>query len=418
VTAATPREGTITPSTIPGMADAADCEACGGRIHAARKDGRRWWRHARSGAVECPGSPPTAPVSTSITPRSDAAWPRLKRLREGGWKGGVDQDGRPVAADILGERSHPDDPDRADAEWLERQHQRTARPGDTYRALGWTEEEVQDALGSGRTGTCVFLISYGELGSSRELCGDRAADGWIFCADHLMDISYGDPRTADVERFRTEDPPSRLDPQTPADPSGSGPTAPVKQTADSTHDQDGGAMPQAYRSGESTPIEVTDDEVAQIERGWRNDVAEMEADRDAEIQRQLKEEQRLLTKAHHQSMAGTTDTKENRSMSTSTTTGTGEVTGHETAQQVLGNLRKSIAGTAAQVEQTVNGLQAAGIGGETITALYTVLDAMGTAGASAKTAEDTYNRTQNPLAEAAAAAGDNAAHRTGYYSGR
>lgn len=439
MTVAEPKPGTLTPAGGFVGSDAADCANCGGRIRTASKGGVRWWRHVRGGAVECPvttheGGPQGAGKGAAPEPPRDALgfpivgeYARLARLREGGWTGGVDQDGRPGPADIgrapesvraglrnagytgplgddgypsdargmpeyqlepggvyrradyipfrvltiepagtgdIGDHdvmvaeeadggffrfvpvepflrelvtlyspSHPDDPAAADVARIERQ----TPPGNTYRALGWTEDEVQDALLASRTGKCAFLISYGALGSQRELCGAECAKDWIFCSDHLEDVAEGDPRSADIDRFRAE-PPSRLDPQTPADPPGS----------------------------------------------------------------------------------GTTTTKENRSMSTPTATVStgGEVTGHETAQASIAALRTGIAAVASQAELTANGLQAAGIGGDTITALYTVLDALGTAGAAAKTAEDVYNRTQTPLAEATTAAGQNAAATTSFYSGR
>jgi hypothetical protein len=69
-------------------------------------------------------------------------------------------------------------------------------------ATGWTQLEVAESKWAARTGKCCYVIADAGWDGPRKLCGERVALGWIYCADHLKDISCGDPRTVDPERFR------------------------------------------------------------------------------------------------------------------------------------------------------------------------------------------------------------------------
>jgi hypothetical protein len=69
-------------------------------------------------------------------------------------------------------------------------------------ATGWTQLEVAESKWAGRTGKCCYVIADVGFDGPRQLCGHRVALGWIYCSDHLEDISYGDPKTVDPERFR------------------------------------------------------------------------------------------------------------------------------------------------------------------------------------------------------------------------
>ncbi|HET8661056.1 MAG TPA: hypothetical protein VFM55_18925 [Micromonosporaceae bacterium] len=69
-------------------------------------------------------------------------------------------------------------------------------------ATGWTQLEVAESQWAARTGKCCYVIADVGFDGPRKLCGHRVALGWIFCSDHLEDISYGDPKSADPERFR------------------------------------------------------------------------------------------------------------------------------------------------------------------------------------------------------------------------